>query len=152
MAASTTLKGTSYTKIAGVVAGTLSAESFVNAMQVFGTRLRVNYDEFVDADTAWDTASEIGMGLLPKGAVVLGCVVSNVAVGAAVTATIKVGSTTASGTWTSMNGANQQFLPCLAAVQQVPLAADSIVTVVTGGATLAATKKISVATLYLQDD
>lgn len=154
MAASTTLKGVNYTKIAQVVAGTHSAEVFVNAMKVFGSRLRTNYDTFVDADTAWDLASEISMGLLPKGAIVLGWIVSNDAVGAAVTADFEVGGVAASAAeaWTSMNGANQMFIPALASFQDTPLTADSIVSVVTAAATLAATKKLIVTTLYLQDD
>lgn len=149
MGTSATLKGLEYTKTAAILARTASAESFPNASK---RKLHALYDEFVDADTAWDLASEIGFGILPKGARVLGFIVSNVAVGAAVTATIKVGDTTASDTWTSMNSANQQYLPVLAAVGGAELTADSVVTVVTGGATLASTKKISVATLYLIED
>ncbi len=154
MAASTTLKGANYTKVAGVVAGTLSAESFVNAMKVFGARLKTQYDTFVDADDGWDLASEIGMGLLPKGALVLGWIVANDAVGAAVTADFEIGGVAASASeaWTSMNGVNQLFIPALATFQDTPLTADSILTVVTAGATLAATKKIIVTTLYLSDD
>lgn len=147
-AASTTLKGANYTKVAAVVAGTASAGSFADASK---RKLRGMYDYF-ESTTAYDLASEIGMGLIPKGARVLGFIVSNEGVGAAVTATIKIGDTTASGTWTSMNSANQQYLPALAAVSQTPLTADSIVTVVTAAATLAANKRISVTTLYLDED
>ena len=153
MAASTTLKGANYTKVAGVVAGTLSAESFINAMKEFGSRLRSQYDYF-ESTVAYDLASEIGMGLIPKGARVLGWIVSNEAVGAAVTADFEVGGVAASASeaWTSMNAANQQFIPALAVFQQTPLTADSVVTVVTAAATLAADKRISVTTLYQQDD
>ena len=154
MAASTTLKGANYTKVAGVVAGTLSAGSFIDASIYFGSRLKTQYDYFVDADTAWDLASEIGMGLLPKGATVLGWIVSNDAVGAAVTADFEIGGVAASASeaWTSMNGANQLFIPALATFQDTPLTADSILTVVTAAATLAATKKLIVTTLYLNED
>ena len=154
MAASTTLKGANYTKVAGVVAGTKSAESFVNAMVVFGSRLRTMYDTFVDADTAWDAASEIAMGLLPKGAIVLGWIVTNDANSAATTADFEVGGVAASAAeaWTSMNGANQLFIPALATFQDTPLTADSIVTVVKAAQTLATSTKLIVTTLYLNDD
>ena len=154
MASSTTLKGANYTKVAGVVAGTLSAESFVNAMKVFGARLKTQYDYFVDADTAWDATSEIAMGLLPKGALVLGWIVSNDANSAATTADFEIGGVAASASeaWTSMNGANQQFIPALATFQDTPLTADSILTIVTAAQTLATSTKLIVTTLYLSDD
>lgn len=150
MAASTTLKGTEYTKTAAIQAHTASAESFPDASK---RKLRGNYDEFTSG-TAWDAASEIAMGYIPKGARVLGFLVSNVAVGAAVTADFEVGGVAASAAeaWTSMNGALQLFIPALAVFQQTPLTADSIVTVVTAAATLAADKKISVVTVYLNED
>lgn len=150
MAASTTLKGTEYTKTAAVVAGTASAESFPDASK---RKIRGDYDYF-ESTTAWDAASEIGMGYIPKGARVLGFLVSNEAVGAAVTADFEVGGVAASAAeaWTSMNGANQLFIPALATFQQTPLTADSIVTVVTAAATLAANKRISVTTFYLNED
>jgi hypothetical protein len=151
MAASTTLKGTEYTKTAAILAHTASAESFPDASK---RKLRGMYDEFVDADTAWDLASEIGMGYVPKGARVLGFIVSNDAVGAAVTADLEIGgvAATAAEAWTSMNGANQLFIPALATFQDTPLTTDSVVTVVTAAATLAATKKITVTTVYLDED
>lgn len=151
MAASTTLKGTEYTKTAAVLAHTASAESFPDASK---RKLRGNYDEFVDANTGWDSGSEIGMGYIKKGARILGFIVSNVAVGAAVTADLAVGgvAATAAEAWTDMTGAQQLFIPALAVFQQTPLTADSIVTVITAAQTLAATKKISVTTVYLNED
>ena len=150
MAASTTLKGTRYTNTAGVVAGTLSAGSFNDASK---RKIRGMYDYF-ESTVAYDLASEIAMGLIPKGARVLGFIVSNEAIGAAVTADFTIGGVAASASeaWTSMNGANQQFIPALATFQQVPLTADSVVKVVTAAATLAANKRISVTTLFLNED
>ena len=136
MAASTTLKGVNYTKLAAVIAHTASAESFVNAMTEFGSRLRTMYDMFVDEDTAWDAGSVIGMGYLPKGARVLGWVVSWEAQGAAVTADFTIGGVAASAAecitdMTSAGGIG--FIPALVAFQQTPLTADSVVAIVTVG-------------------
>jgi len=154
MAASTTLKGTNYTNIAAILAGTASAESFPNASTQTGTKLRACYDYFVDADTGWDLASTISMGVIPKGARVVGFIVANEAVGAAVTADIALSGTaaTASEAWTDMTSANQQFIPALEAIQNTPLTADKVVQVITAGATLAAGKSITVTTLYLNED
>ncbi len=150
MAASTTLKGANYTNVAAVVAGTASAGSYPNASQ---RKLRGMYDYF-ESSVAYDAGSEIGMGLIPKGARVLGFIVSNEAISAAVTADFEVGGVAASASeaWTSMNGAQQLFIPALAVFQQTPLTANSVVTVVTAAATLAADKRISVTTVYLDED
>ena len=147
MATSALLKALEYAKI---VASFASAGTFPNASK---RKLRGMYDYF-ESTVAYDLASEIGMGLLPKGARVIGFIVSNEAIGAAVTADFEIGGVAASASeaWTSMNGANQQFIPALATFQQVPLTADSVVTVVTAAATVAADKRISVTTLYLDED
>lgn len=150
-AASTTLKGANYTKVAAIVAGTEGGGgTFPNASR---RKMRGMYDYF-ESTVAYELASEIGMGLIPKGARIIGFLVSNEAVGAAVTADFEVGGVAASASeaWTSMNGAQQLFIPALATFQQVPLTVDSVVTVVTAAATLAADKRISVTTLYLDED
>lgn len=155
MAASTTLKGTNYTEVAKVTASppTASAEVFVNAAQMWGTKLRVQYDTY-EADAAYDAGSVISMGLIPKGARVLAFYCANEAVGAAVTADISLSGTaaTAAEAWTDMTSANQQVIPALEAVSNAALTADSIVQVTTAAATFASGKSIVVATLYIDED
>jgi len=153
MAASTTLKGNFTTKIYNILAGTAGAADFPNASEFYGTKLRSMTDYF-ESTTAYDAGSEIKMGYVPKGAHIVGFVVANEAVGAAVTADIKVGSTaaTAAEAWTDMTSANQQFIPAVEAVRNAALTADSYVTVVTAAATLAANKRIRVTTLYEIED
>lgn len=154
MAASTTLKGVNYTKVAAVVAGTASAESFVNAMTEFGTRLRCMYDMYVDEVTAWDAGSVIGMGLLPKGCRVLGWFVAWEGTGANMTADFEIGGVTASTaeaiTDTTSDGA--LYIPALVVFQQTPLTADSVLTLVTAANPTGIGDQINVTTLYLNDD
>lgn len=153
MAASTSLKGTNYTKVAGVVAGTLSAGSFVNAMQMWGARIRGMYDEFTSG-TAWDAGSVISMGLLPKGARVLGFLVSWEAQGAAVTMDLTIGGVAASTAEavTDMSSAGSLFIPALETFTGTPLTADSIVALVTAAQSTGVDDSVSLTTLYLYED
>lgn len=150
MAASTTLKATNYTKIAAVIAGTASAESFPDASQ---RKLRAMYDSW-ESSTAYDDPSTITFGLLPKGCRVLGWIVSWEAQGAAVTADFEIGGVAASTSEavTSMASAGQLFIPALATFQQVPLTADSLLTFITNTEALGQDDAISVTTLYLDED
>lgn len=153
MAASTTLKGVNYTKLAQIIAGTASAESYPNGSTQVGTKLRVMYDTY-ESDASYDAGSEITMGIVPKGARVLGFYVANEAVGAAVTADLEIGGTaaTASEAWTDMTSANQMFIPATEAISNTALTEDSVVTVVTAAAAFASGKSIVVATLFINED
>jgi len=153
MAASTTLKGAIYTNIAKIVAGTASAESYPNASTMFGTKVRAQIDTYT-ADAAYDAGSEISVGLIPKGARVLGFYVAHDAVGAAVTADISVGGTAATGAEeiTDMTSAKGQLIPAVHAVSGTVLTADSIVKVITAAATFASGKKLIVVTFFVNED
>lgn len=150
MAASTTLKSTNYTLIAQIVAGTKSAESYPDASK---RKLRAMYDEW-SSSTAYDDPSTISFMLLPKGARILGWIVSWDAQGAAVTADFEIAGVTASASEavTSMNAAGQLFIPALAVFQDTPLTADSILTMITATQALGQDDKICVTTLYLDED
>lgn len=149
MATSSTLKGANYTKVAGVVAGTLSAGSFVDASKNIGTPLRVLYDSW-ESTVAYDDPSTISFGLLPKGARVLGFMVSWEAQGAAVTADFEIGGVAActAEAVTSMSSAGSLYIPALATFQQVPLTVDSILTMITAAQALGQSDAISVACIY----
>ena len=150
MAASTTLKGAEYTKIAAIVAGTASAESFPDASQ---RKLRMMYDSW-ESTVAYDDPSTISFALLPKGCRVLGWVVSWEAQGLAVTADFEIGGVAASAAEavTDMTSAGQLFIPALATFQQTPLTADSILTMITADQALGQSDSISVTTMYLDED
>ena len=150
MAASTTLKGTNYTKVAGVVAGTLSAGSFVDASKMLGTPIRAMYDEFTSA-TAYDAGSVISMGLLPKNARVLGFLVSWEAQGAAVTMDLTIGGVAASTAEavTDMTSAGSLLIPALETFQGTPLTADAIVALVTAAQSTGIDDSVSLTTIYL---
>lgn len=150
MAASTTLKGTEYTKTAAIVAGTASAELYPNASK---RKLRCLYDEFTSA-TAYDAGSVISMGLLPKGCRVLGFLVSWEAQGAAVTMDLTIGGVAASTAEavTDMTSAGSLFIPALETFQGTPLTADSIVALVTAAQSTGIDDSVSLTTLYLDED
>ena len=154
MAASTTLKGTNYTKVAGVVAGTLSAGSFVNASKNLGTPLRVMYDMFVHETVAYDAGSIISMGLLPKGARVLGFMISAEATGAAMTADVTIGgvAATTAECLTDTTSDVAVFVPALPTFQLTPLTADSIVALVTAAQATGIGDEISLTVLYVLED
>lgn len=151
MATSSTLKATDYTKIAAVLAGTASAESFPDASK---RKLHAMYDEWSSA-TAYDDPSTISFMLLPKGARVLGWSVAWDAQAAAVTADFEIGGVTASTAEciTDMTSAGAiGFIPALATFVDTPLTADSILTVITKDQALGQDDKICITTFYLNED
>lgn len=160
MAALTTANGVSATKRAAIIAGTSGVSDFIDGAGEWGTKLRICYDTY--AMPAGDTAAAgmvITIGVVPKGARVLGWICSNEAHTAAVTADFQLvdaagNITTASAgeAWTSWNGANQQFVPALEVVSNAGLDAEHTVTVTTAAAGMVAAKSICVATLYLAED
>ena len=148
--ATQTYKGDFYTNVAGVVAGTLSAGSFNNASK---TKLRAKVDTITFAADA-DAASVTSMGLLPKGARVIGFYFASEAQGVAVTADIEVGgvAATTAEVLTDMTSATQQLVPCVEAVSKDELTVDSVVTIINAAQAFKATKRIILATLYLIED
>lgn len=150
MATSATLKGTNYTKVAGVVAGTLSAGDFVNASKMLGTPLRVMYDEYSHATVAYDAGSIISMGLLPKGARVLGFAISAEATGANMTADVTIGgvAATTAECLTDTTSDVAVIVPALPDFQLTPLTEDSVVALVTAANPTGIGDKISLAVLY----
>lgn len=153
MAVVTTNKGVNYTSVAGVVAGTLSAGSFINASTMFGTKLRVQYDTYAFLADA-DATSILSMGLLPKGARVLGFYWASEAQGVATTADIEIGgvAATAAEALTDMTSATQQFVPATEAMSNTPLTVDSVITVINAAQAFKLGKSVVLATLYLDED
>jgi len=151
MAASTTLKGTEYTKTAAIVAGTEGGGgTFPDASK---RKVRAMYDEFTSG-TAYDAGSIISMGLLPKGCRVLGFLVSWEAQGAAVTMDLTIGGVAASTAEavTDMTSAGSLFIPALETFQGTPLTADSIVALVTAAQSTGIDDSVSLTTLYVDED
>jgi len=160
MAALTTANGVNATKRAAIIAGTSGVGSFIDGANQWGTKLRACYDTYVMSSD--DTAAAgvvLTMGVVPKGARVLGWYCANEAFGAAVTADFQLvdaagNITTASAAeaWTSWNAAAQFFVPALEAVSNAALDAEHTVTVTTADQALVAAKSIVVATLYIVED
>lgn len=161
MAALTDAKGVNATKRAAILAKTSGVGDFVDGANEWGTKLRTCYDTYVlgSGDTA-AAGMIITMGVVPKGARVLGWIVSNEAHTAAVQADFqlvdaagnKTEASTATSAWTNWNGVNQQFIPALEAVSKAGLDAEHTVTITTDNASMVVGKSICVTTLYLAED
>jgi hypothetical protein len=111
------------------------------------------YDEWSSA-TAYDDPSTIGFGILPKGARVLGFMVSWDAQGAAVVGGVRIGEVAATGTSaiTDMTSAGELWIPVLASFMDTPLTADSVVDILTATQALGQNDKICMGVLYLDED
>lgn len=159
MAAITTANGVQSTKRAALNANTGSLTDLIDGANLWGTKLRVCYDNYeMDGDTA-AAAMVFTMGRVPKGARVLGFYVGNTANSAATTATMSlvdpagnITAASASAAWTSWNGVNQLFIPALRAVAAVAQDDEHTVTVTTADQTVADGTDITVATLYILED
>ena len=112
--------------------------------------LKASHDEYtVPAATAL-AGSIVTMGRIPKGSRVLFHVITYSAASAAVTATIKVGSTT-DGAITSMTAAGSQVVGALIASSGTPITADANVTLTTADATAPAAMNFTLTTFYIPD-
>jgi hypothetical protein len=110
---------------------------------------------FVHETVAYSAGSVISMGLLPKGARILGWTVAWEAQGAAVTGDFTIGGVAASTaeciTDMTSDGAIG-FIPALVAFQQTPLTADSVVAIVTAAQSTGIGDQINITTWYLDED
>ena len=160
MGAITEGNGVESTKRAAILAGTAGVGSFIDGANLWGTKLRACYDtyEMPTGDTA-AIGMVITIGVVPKGARVLGWYCSNEAHTAAVNGTFSlvdaednITAASATGAWTSWNGVLQLFVPALEAVSNAALDAEHTVTITTAGAGMVELKSICVTTLYLAED
>lgn len=160
MAAITTGNGVNATKRAALNANTTSLSDFIDGANQWGTKLRACYDtyEMPTGDTA-AIGMVITVGVVPKGARVLGWYCSNEAHTAAVTGTFSlvdaeanITAASATAAWSSWNGVNQLFVPAFEAVSNAALDAEHTVTITTAGAGMVELKSICVTTLYLAED
>ena len=155
-----TASGVSYTKYAAIIAGTQGLSSFLDGANEWGTKLRVCYDTYTMS--ALNTASlgfVLTVGVVPKGARVLGWYCANAANAANVEADFQlvdaagdITTASAAGVWTNWTNANQQFVPALSTVSSAGLDAVHTVTVTTGTNTWAASVTVVVVTFYLVED
>ena len=138
-----TVNGVNYTITAAITAGTKGvADQIKNSL---GANVKSIIDTYTFAGQAAGTV--VNLGTVPSGAKVLGFVITYGALGAAVTGTIKVGSTSAAPTVTSMVAAGTQVIGYIGG--NTALTADSIVSLTT--ADQAATGQVTLVTLYAQD-
>ena len=160
MAAITTANGVNMTNRAALNAGTGTLSNLMDGANQVGTKLRVCFDTYALSGNTMAAGGVLTMGRVPKGAIVLGFYCANEANSAATTADLQlvdaagnITQATASEAWTSWNGANQQFIPCLEAIAAAgPLDEEHTVTVTTAAQTYADGVSIAVATFYIEED
>ncbi len=160
MATITTANGVGSTKRAALNANTGSLSDFIDGANLWATKLRACYDiyEMASDDTA-ASGFVLTIGVVPKGARVLGWYCANEANSATVEADFQLvdaagNITTAStaGVWTDWTGAKQFFVPALEAVSKAALDAEHTVTITTGTNTWANSISAVVITFYLIED
>lgn len=111
-------------------------------------KLRVCVDKITTIIATMDIGSTISMGLIPKGAYVLGFFVVHGAVAGAMTANIGDGTTAARfGAITSMNAAGKQIIP--SSDPHTALTADTYIVLTTAGSNVIAAVDIYVMTFYV---
>lgn len=99
-------------------------------------------------------STSLYMGVVPKGARVLGFYFSQSGAGAAATGGVKIGSTAATATTalTDMTSATAQLLPCIQSVAKDALTADSVVSILlTNAADLDAATTLTLTTFYVME-
>lgn len=110
-------------------------------------KVRVQVDKITTVIASMDIGSTIKMGLIPKGAFVLGFFVVHGAVAGAMTANIGDGTTAARfGAITSMNAAGKQIIP--SSDPHTALTADTNIVLTTAGSNVIAAVDIYVMTFY----
>lgn len=147
MAALTTAKGAEYTKYT-----TGGISSLVT--NLWNRPLMTVFDSYtVPADTLAATA-ELSMGVVPKGARVLGFIFQADDNTAATTGTIEIGgvSATAAAAITDLSaGPVKLFIPALDTFSQTQLTADSVVSIQFAAQAVDANVVITLTTLYIMD-
>ena len=159
MAAITTANGVSATKRAAIIAGTSGVADFIDGANEWGTKLRVCYDTYVMSGNTAAAGWVLTIGVVPKGARVLGFYVGNSANSAATTADLQlvdadgnITQATTAEAWTSWNAAAHLFIPAIESVADGVQDAEHTVTVTTAAQTVADGTSVTVATLYLAED
>jgi hypothetical protein len=116
--------------------------------------LSVTDNYTVPAGETVAASTSLYMGVVPKGARVLGFYFSQSGAGAAATGGIKIGSTAATATTalTNMTAATAQLLPCIQSVAKDALTADSVVSILlTNAGDLAAATTFTLTTFYVME-
>ena len=150
-----TASGVNYTKYAAIIAGTSGVSSFIDGANEWGTKLRVMYDTYVvpTGDTLHSDAV-LSMGELPVGARPIGFYFAQDGGGEAAVATASIAGTavTASGAFTAMTSATQQFVPCLSTASDSVLTVSSVVALTFATQDVDAATVLVLATLYILED
>lgn len=159
MTALTTADGINAAKRAAIIAKTSGLANFIDGANEWGTKLRVCYDTYEFDGNTGAVAIVITVGVVPKGARVLGFYGAAEAAGVATTADFQlvdaagnITTASASEAWTTWNGIHQQFIPALEAVSNAALDAEHTVTITTAVGIIPDGLSLVVATFYIVED
>lgn len=148
MSALTNVSGVEYTKYTAGGVSNLVTKSWGSEV------LSVRDSYTVPAGDTVAVSTSLYMGIVPKGAKIIGFVFSQSGAGAAATGGVKIGGTaaTAATALTDMTAATSQFVTCNEAVAKAALTADSVVSILlTNAADLDAGTTVSLTTLYTME-
>ena len=151
-----TAYGVNYTKYYDTVTnrtGTLS--TLIDGANQWGTKLRVMYDTYtVATGYTLHTDCTLSMGMIPKGAIILGWYFAQDGGGEACVGTMELGTTacSAASALTDMTAATQQFIPALSTQSDGATTAAAVMNIGLGTADLDAAPVLVLATFYIMED
>ena len=151
-----TAYGVNYTKYYNVVTGkTAGPADLIDGANQWGTKLRVMYDTYtVATGYTLHTDCTLSMGVIPKGAIILGWYFAQSGGGEACVATAELGTTAVSATsaFTDMTSATQQFVPALSSCSDGATTSAQVMNLGLATADIDAATVIVLATFYIIED
>jgi hypothetical protein len=151
-----TAYGVNYTKYYNIVtAGTGGLADFIDGANQWGTKLRVMYDTYtVATGYTLHTDCTLSMGIIPKGAIILGWYFAQSGGGEACVGTMELGTTavSAASALTDMTNATQQFIPALSTCSDGATTSAQVMNIGLATADIDAATVIVLATFYILED
>ncbi len=151
-----TAYGVNYTKYYNAATGgTTGPGDYIDGANQWGTKLRVMYDMYtVPTGDTLHTDCTLSMGMIPKGAIILGWYFAQDAGGEAAVGTMELGTTavSASSALTDMTNATQQFVPALSTASDGATTAAAVMNIGFATQDVDAGTILVLATLYILED
>lgn len=151
-----TAYGVNYTKYYNAVTGgTTGPGDYIDGANQWGTKLRVMYDTYtVATGYTLHTDCTLSMGVIPKGAIILGWYFAQSAAGEAAVGTMELGTTavSAASALTDMTSATQQFIPALSTASDGATTSAQVMNIGFATADVDAATVLVLATFYILED
>ena len=150
-----TAYGVNYTKYYNIVTGKTAGVGNLIAGTQWNTKLRVMYDTYtVATGYTLHTDCTLSMGVIPKGAIILGWYFAQSAAGEACVGTMELDTTAVSATsaLTDMTSATQQFVPALSTCSDRATTSAQVMNIGLATADIDAAVVVVLATFYIMED